>query len=133
MRGRGCVLVGLSLLAAPASASENDYDTPSGQVVTLREILLDDAPGAPWLRFRFLAPAIARSGGSVDPETAAADMEHLCQEIAAPYTAAQGLAPDRIVISLSDRDLAFGETNPDATQFFELFRLQDGLCIWEEF
>jgi hypothetical protein len=121
------------MLSAAPAASQNDYAVPSGQVVTLREILIDEETGAPWLRFRFLAPAIAREGGTVAPVAAADDMDHLCREIAAPYVEAQGLAPERIVISLSDRDLAFGETNPDATQFFDVFRLEDGLCIWEEF
>lgn len=133
MRGRGCVLAALLMLSAAPAASQNDYAVPSGQMVTLREILIDEATGAPWLRFRFLAPAIARDGGTVAPVAAAQDMEHLCREIASPYAEAQGLRPERIVISLSDRELAFGETNPDATQFFDVFRLEDGLCIWEEF
>ena len=132
-RGRGCVLTALMLLPAAPALSQTDIAVPSGQVVTLREILIDEVPGAPWLRFRFLAPAIARDGGTVAPVAAAEDMDHLCREIAAPYAEAQGLMPERIVISLSDRDLAFGETNPDATQFFDVFRLEDGLCIWEEF
>ena len=133
MRGRGCVLTALLMLPALPAASQTDLAVPSGQVVTLRDILIDATTGAPWLRLRFLAPAIARDGGTVGPGAAAEDMAHLCREIAAPYAEAQGLTPDRIVISLTDRDLAFGETNPDATQFFDLFRLEDGLCIWEEF
>jgi len=133
LRGRGCVLTAFLLLIAVPAVAQNDYSVPSGQVVTLREILIDEATGATWLRFRFLAPAIARVGGAVTPVAAAQDMDHLCREIAAPYAEAQGLTPERVVISLSDRDLAFGETNPDATQFFDVFRLEDGLCIWEEF
>lgn len=133
MRGRGCVLTTFFALTALPAMAQNDHMVPSGQVVTLREILIDEATGAPWLRFRFLAPAIARAGGTVSPDAAAQDMDHLCREIAAPYAETQGLMPERVVISLSDRDLAFGETNPDATQFFDVFRLEDGLCIWEEF
>ena len=39
--------------------------------------------------------------------------------------------PEQIVISLMDRLVDFGATNPDATQFFEAYRIEDGTCIWE--
>ena len=37
----------------------------------------------------------------------------------------------QIIISLSDRAVVFGATEPDVTQFFEAYRLEDGACIWE--
>ncbi|TNJ48243.1 hypothetical protein FGE21_01550 [Phaeobacter sp. B1627] len=101
---------------------------PSGQPVTLAEVLLDDTPGALWARFRFVAPQIA---GAADPGRSAADIDHLCAAVALPYLAHHRVTPERVVISLSDRLLPFGSSVPEATQFFETYRLEAGTCIWE--
>ncbi|WP_333869211.1 DUF6497 family protein [Cypionkella sp.] len=106
---------------------------PSGQVIRFLDVVTDaPGPDGPTVRYRFLAPAIARLGGSVDFDTAAADMLHLCQSYVLPLLD-QSLPPSQIVISLSDRPVPFGEAAPDATQFFEAYRLEDGRCIWEAF
>ncbi len=130
-RGRGCIL-GLVLIATPGWA-EQPIETPSGQTVSLSEILLDENPGELWVRFRFLAPQIARGPDAIGPESAAADMQVLCDEMAAPYLVDNEIEPARIVVSFSDRVVPFGQPDPDATQFFELFSFQNGACIWEEF
>ncbi|MCB1343045.1 MAG: hypothetical protein KDK24_18645 [Pseudooceanicola sp.] len=130
-RDRG-IIIALALLAAPAVA-QVPADAPSGQQLTLSEVLLDDAPGELWLRFRFLAPGIARQGGTVDQATASADMGALCETLALPYVTEQKLDIVRIAISMMDRDIPFGETDPAVTQFFEVYRPEDGRCIWEPF
>ncbi|MDH5531341.1 MAG: DUF6497 family protein, partial [Paracoccaceae bacterium] len=33
----------------------------------------------------------------------------------------------------SDRVVPFGESDPEATQYFEAFSIADGTCIWEAF
>lgn len=128
---RGCVF-GIITALMPCAVTAQTV-LPSGQDVELTEILHDDAPGALWLRFRFVAPAISRSGGTLAPGQAFADMDTLCQALAPHYAAENDLEPERVVISLSDRVVPFGTSDPDATQFFELFSLRDGRCIWEEF
>lgn len=107
---------------------------PSGQVVSLLDVVLD-APGPEGMaaRFRFVAPAIAKVGGTVDFETASLDMAHLCQSYALPRLAENGPVPAQIIISLSDRAVPFGEAAPDATQFFEAYRVEGDACIWEAF
>ncbi len=105
---------------------------PSGQVVTFVDTVRDEAgPDGQTVRFRFLAPAIARKGGTVSAEQAQSDMQALCDGYALPRLADAG--PAQIVISLADRPVVFGEANPDATQFFESFRPENGRCIWEAF
>ncbi|WP_342586142.1 DUF6497 family protein [Leisingera sp. ANG-Vp] len=121
-----------ALFTAAADASE-PVAVPSGQPVTLAEVLLDDAPGQTWVRFRFLAPEIARETGTVSYEAAAPDMDHLCETLALPYLAENGLTPARVVISLSDRMVPFGAQNPAATQFFEAYRPENASCMWEAF
>ena len=117
----------LTLAATPALA----IDVPSGQPVELHEVLVDDLGDEVWLRFRFIAPEIAREGGSITYATAEPDFMHLCETLALPYIAEYALSGDVIVISLADRDTEFGLPDPDATQFFEAFRPVDNTCIWE--
>ena len=121
------LLAALILAASPALA----IDVPSGQPVELQEVLVDTIGDETWLRFRFVAPQIALDGGTVDYETAAEDMTHLCDTLAIPYVADIDLTGDVIVISLADRSVEFGQADPDATQFFEAYRVEDNLCIWE--
>jgi hypothetical protein len=123
----------LALLAAPALAET--VAVPSGQAVTLLDVIRD-APGDEGLtvRFRFVAPAIARDGGTVGFAAAEADMQHLCDTYALPRVlTVTGPRPERIVIALSDRPVAFGEAAPEATQFFEVYAIDGDTCRWEPF
>ena len=104
---------------------------PSGQLVTLQDVVWN-AQGVAGLtlRFRFVAPGIA-PGKTVDFETASADMLALCQTYAIPRMADFGPQVQQIIISLADRAVAFGASEPDATQFFEAYRVEGETCIWE--
>lgn len=107
---------------------------PSGQEITLLDVIWNEpGPNGLVTRFRFLAPAIAKAVGNISFDTAVADMAHLCQDFALPRVEGSVMAPTQIIISLSDRALAFGSTDREATQFFEAFRLENGACIWEVF
>lgn len=133
---RGLHLVaGLMLGAgALAAAAQEAIAVPSGQMVTLQETIWG-APGPDGLtqRFLFVAPAIAFDGGSVDFETAAADMLYLCETYALPRIARDGPKVAQIIISLSDRPVPFGQSAPEATQFFEAYSFEGDSCIWEVF
>lgn len=99
---------------------------------------LSECPGTLWARFRFVAPGISRqgtttSGEEIDFQRSAADMDHLCDSVALDYLRQHDLAPSMVVISFSDRPVEFGTPNPEATQFFEAYRPEDGRCIWEAF
>lgn len=104
---------------------------PSGQVVTLQDVV-GNVPGPNGLtvRFRFLAPGIAKT---VELDVAQTDMEALCNSYALPRIAEFGPAPSQIVISLSDVAVPFGEASPDVIQFFEAYSIQDNICIWDVF
>lgn len=106
---------------------------PSGQAVQLQDAIWNaDGPLGPTLRFRFVAPGIAQ-GGAVDVETAQADMQALCDSFALPRVAQIGPAPAQLIISMADRALPFGQAAPEATQYFEAYRLEGGQCLWELF
>ncbi|NJM81655.1 MAG: acetolactate synthase [Tabrizicola sp.] len=106
-------------------------EVPSGQDVRFIEAVIDKAgPAGATARFRFLAPAI---GTGVDADTAAGDMQMLCDSYALPKTDGMVPEPQQIVISLSAVELPFGESAPDVPQFFEAYSIADGHCIWEVF
>lgn len=104
---------------------------PSGQVVTLQDVV-GNVPGPNGLtvRFRFLAPGIAKT---VELDVAQTDMEALCNSYALPRIAEFGPVPSQIVISLSDVAVPFGEASPDVIQYFEAYSIQDNICIWDVF
>lgn len=133
--GRGCGLFLCVTLShgAAASADTDLVDVPSGQHVRLTEILVDDTPGELWIRFRFLAPQIGRNAGDIGYDVSAPDMDHLCESFALPYLTQHQLEAVRVVISLSDQMIDFGASDPAVTQFFEAYRPENALCIWEEF
>lgn len=120
-------------LAAADAPMGSPLTVPSGQAVFLDQVLQDETLGELWLRFRFIAPEIARENGVFDLDRAAADMGHLCDTIALSYLDSHDLQPNRIAISLSDRVVPFGNADPAATQFFELYSADTNTCIWEAF
>lgn len=132
----------LALLAMQAVAADGvqvvsgvdePVPVPSGQSVTLQDVIWNEpGPNGMTLRFRFIAPGIA-PGGGVAFDAASADMQHLCDTYALPRLAEFGPAPEQIVISLSDRAVPFGESAPDVTQFFESYRIENDICVWEMF
>lgn len=107
---------------------------PSGQTVTWVDSVMD-APGPEGLtlRFRFLAPAIARDGGTVPVEKAQDDMQVLCDRYALPRVSSTGPQPSQIVISLSDRPVTFGVPDETATQLFDAFAIAEGRCDLQVF
>lgn len=125
---RGCVSA-VFWVVSPAHAQ----DVPSGQPVSLSEVLVDAVGAEAWVRFRFIAPDIAREAGSVSYADAEADFQSLCDAVALPYIAEYDLGADVIVVSLMDRPVPFGTTDPEATQFFEAFRPGPDGCVWEAF
>lgn len=132
--GRGCGPVAALLLAATAAWGQDpEIRVPSGLSVQLIEVLTDENPGEMWLRFRFLAPDLSRGSDSTGLEAAADDMDWLCRNLVLPYLEKYRLRPVRVVLSISDRPVPFGETNPEATQIFETYRVSGGECVWEAF
>lgn len=119
---RGCAA---TLALATGAAA---YEVPSGQDVVLDQVLLDVVGAEDWVRFRFLAP-------DMDPvsDDIAQDMLHLCDTVALPYMSDHALTGDVIVVSLMDRPVPFGETDPEALQVFEAFRRDGDVCGWDAF
>ena len=114
--------------------SDAAFVVPSGQAVTLQEVIVDQpTQDTAIYRFRFLAPAIARDGGTMDFEGSIADMKQLCDTYAVQQIMPPMPLASQVIIAFSDMVLPFGETNPEATQFFMAFSLVDGACVLEPY
>jgi hypothetical protein len=120
-----------SLLAVAAGAADDLLDVPSGQPVTFQEMIWDQPGGGLIYRFRFVAPEIGGAGREY--EDVEADMVHLCETYAIPRLAQTGPQPSQIVISFAQQETEFGVADPDIIQFFEAYRIEDGICILEFF
>lgn len=134
MQTIGVICAASLAVGASAAGAGEAVAVPSGQELRFYE-RVDPAvwpAGERSVHFRFLAPAIARAGGAITIAEAGADMQVLCDDFALSMLAGEEL-PDRIVINLADREVPFGEADPQATQFFESYRVEDGACIWEAF
>ncbi len=125
--------VGLSLggwLASRADAQQQaeSIPVPSGQMVSFLQFI-SEREGA-LVRFRFLTPQI---GAGFEYADVRGDFQALCDEQVMPVLGEYGLTPTQIVLSMSAKDIPFGEDQPQVLQFFEIFRPENDLCIWEEF
>ena len=114
-------------------ADDAHIEVPSGQPVTLLEVVTGQPGDGLAYRFRFVAPEIARERGEADFDMIGRDMEHLCNTYALPRIATGGPVPNQIIISLADRPTEFGEPVPEATQVFEAFTIEDDTCVLEPF
>lgn len=135
-RGRGCTggpvllatLIIAPLVAATALPASEIGALPSGKPVALLEYIVDEDGIGPVLRARYHAEWLA---GHDDIDALFSDMAHLCETDA--LVARDALSPEtgRIIVSLSGGAVDFGEIAPDVPQYFEVYTVQDGRCIWE--
>jgi hypothetical protein len=81
---------------------------------------------------RFIAPSIARDGGTVGFDAAQADMDWLCRTHALPLLHLPAARADSVVVALMDRPVARGATDTTATRFFATYRIDAGTCLPED-
>lgn len=143
----------LALLAGPAAAQE--VALPSGLPARLFDVVLEgpggevqapdaftDAEGGEppppvaaatdgVARFRLLVDGLGGTGGAY--ADVAGDFLWVCEELALPALGANGWVPSEVVVTLADREVAFGESDAQAVQFFEGFRVAGGACVPQAF
>lgn len=118
------------LSACQEEAAGDGIAVPSGREISLIEVVTN-APGSEGAaaRFRFLAPGLTPD----EAETAAVDMQALCDGYALPRIDGMVPAPQQIIVSFSAAPVPFGQAAPDVVQFFESYAVATGACIWEPF
>lgn len=130
MRRLAPPLVATLLASASGALGQELIAVPSGQPVWLQEAFRDKAAEA--MRYRFIAPDISRDAGKVTFDEVEADLLDLCESFVLARPEMEN-PPDLVILSLADREVEFGQANPDATQFIEAYRPQNGICLWEGF
>lgn len=124
------LLAGLVLVAASPSA-QAEVVLPSGLEAALLEGFVEVQPdGVRWGRFRYVMPALAEGA---DFDRVQMDFVTLCDAQALPMLTDAGEQVAVIVVSLMDKPMEFGQSDPGTVQYFESFAIRDGRCIWEEF
>ena len=118
----------LALSASDVGAQQ--VAVPSGLEIELYDVILE--PDTNIARFRFRVPAIGGDSGVTFAE-ALPDIQYLCDDVVIPGLAQNGWTDGEIVISLSDKEVAFGVASPDVVQYFQPFSIQAGACMWEDF
>jgi hypothetical protein len=114
-----------------APAVPSIQDLPSGLSVTLQEFFVDTLPdGSNQARFRFVAPELGQGAGFAQVE---ADFPVLCENVAVPALAETRPDVAQVIISMAEKPMEFGATDPSTIQYFEAFRIENGSCIWEVF
>lgn len=106
-------------------------DVPSGQPLELLEVLVDSVNEDKWVRFRYLAPRIGKGADYLSFGDVEADFERICEVVALPYLREYELDVDVVSIAMMDRPIEFGQADPEASQFVEVFRVSSGTCQWE--
>lgn len=120
----------LALSAGPVAAE----GPPSGQALVLWEVVWERVEGAGTQAvLRFIAPGIAREGGNVDTEAALADLDWLCATHGVPIAALPSARSDTVVVTLMDRPVPRGATDPVATQYFGIYIVEGGDCLPQEY
>ncbi len=117
------------IFALLGSAVCADIDVPSGLDVALYDVVME--PDTNTARFLFVAPALSPDGAGVTFTEVEADFPYICENLVLPALASNNWHDANVIISLADREVPFGILTPDATQFFEMYQVQDNTCIWE--
>lgn len=109
-----------ALLLLPGAALAQGV--PSGLEVALYDVVVE--PEAELARFRFVAPDLA----TLDFAAVEGDLPWLCDHLALPEVQDAGWPVAQIVISLGDRQVPFGQSDPEALQYFAGFVFDSGIC-----
>ena len=121
------ILAVLALLAPGAALAAG---VPSGQPMALWEVLFERVGEESQMVLRFLAPGIAENydeGASFD------DLDWLCAAHGAAIAGTPYARADSVVVTVMDRPVRRGATDPDAVQFFGLYRMDGEACVPQEF
>lgn len=131
MRVPFAAMVGALVLAPVAGWAEGATTLPSGlDAAPFDQIVEQQAGGETWLILRFLSPRIGLDAGKLGYEDVAGDLDLLC-ETHGLGAAKQVGEIDQLVITLMDRPVARGDSDPEATMFMGAYVPTEGGCVWQ--
>ncbi|MEQ8368052.1 MAG: DUF6497 family protein [Roseicyclus sp.] len=106
---------------------------PSGQDITLHEVLYEEQPysGEMQVVVRLIAPAIAQE--SLQASSLREDMDWACRTWGLAAAGTLSSPPDVVVVQLMETPFERGQAMPGTRQLIETYRLEGPLCIWDFF
>jgi len=124
-------LAGLVALAPISAVGE--VMAPSGQPVTLHEVLAEENPwsGQAQLVVRLMAPMIADD--TLSDAAIREDMEWACRVWGLPAAVQNDHVMEWVVVEMMAAPASRGTATPDIRRFYETYRLDGDLCICELF
>ncbi|MEM9434859.1 MAG: DUF6497 family protein [Pseudomonadota bacterium] len=129
------ISIALSLVAGAHSAAAREVlETPSGLKLAAPEVIFEPvgalASSASQVRLRYVAPLIADIE-LFGFDRLEGDFLYLCQQDGLKITTGAAPRATRVIVSIASVPLAFGETAPNITQYFDAFLIKENTCIWE--
>jgi hypothetical protein len=124
------------LLATVAQAQDGQIaraEAPSGQRVTLADVIPEEHPwsGEMQIVIRLVAPEIAAD--TLTNSQLREDMDWACRVWGVPAARDLSASPDWVVVEMMAEPAPRGEATPGIRRFFETYRLEGPICIWELF
>lgn len=110
-----------------AALPEQWLRLPSGASAIPLDLIVEEGVQ----RVRMIGQGLAQdvAGYRRNPERLFADMQDICARHVASATVPDGTA---VVVTLMDKDVPFGVSDPTATQYFESFVIQNGVCTLDD-
>ncbi len=128
----------LAPLAAAGEIMQGDWPTgeitsPSGQPLVLRDLMAEENPwsGEMQIVVRLLAPLIAGEG--LTNSELREDMDWACRTWGVPAAQTRSMMPDWVIVEMMEAPTERGVPTPGIRRYFESYRLEGPVCIWELF
>jgi hypothetical protein len=129
--GLGILLLTGALAGPELASADPSVPLDSGiEAMFFDQIVEPQAGGETWLILRYLAPEIGFDAGEKGYEDIAGDLDQLCNNYGLSAAEAAG-GIDQVMITLMDRPVVRGDSDPEATMFMAAYRPTEGGCVWE--
>lgn len=123
------MLLPLACLAfiSGSNAPEQWLRLPSGASAIPLDLIVEEGVQ----RVRMIGQGLAQdvAGYQRDPERLFGDMQEICNRHAASGTVTDGT---NVVVTLMDKEVQFGLSDPSVIQYFESFIIRGGACALDD-
>ncbi|TDT75026.1 hypothetical protein BDE40_1750 [Litoreibacter halocynthiae] len=123
----------LGIATGAASADQAPLQAVSAVEYLPHEVLFEppgtDDPARRIVRIRLLAPQIVDQK-QFGFDVIESDFQALCESEGLRIVAESAPNAREIVVSVASEAMPFGESAPNVVQYFDLFAVVDGTCVW---
>ena len=123
------MLLPLACLAfiSDSGAPEQWLRLPSGASAIPLDLIVEEGVQ----RVRMIGQGLTQdvAGYQRDPMRLFTDMQEICTRHVAAGSVPEGSS---VIVTLMDKEVQFGLSDPTAIQYFEAFTLRDGVCVLDD-